>query len=162
MEWATGHDRLVYFVLVRKEDEQYLDQHSTRATGSLEQYIGAAPRQLLDSSLQPMLCADCKYHRTPEAGDATHRLGGTVASHYGPVMTSGPYYRDRPAEFGQAMNQYPYRASRNDRHVQYDNAKFPWIKAAWRYEIQEADPGEWDFAVFKVPSALGPGNYIIH
>lgn len=64
MEWSTGHDRKTYFVLVKKADESFLSRHSTRTDGNLEQYLNEAPNQLIDSSLEPMLCANCKYRRT--------------------------------------------------------------------------------------------------
>lgn len=85
-----------------------------------------------------------------------------MASHYGPLMTTGPFYRPRPVEFGPATSQYPYKGSPNDRYARYDNPKFPWMKAVWTYEIQEADPNEWDFAVFKIPPTFGPGDYVMH
>src|SRR3989338_5430125 len=56
MEWATGHDRNVFFVLVAKADADKLSLHSTRSgTGNLDLYIANAPVQYLDSTLSPML-----------------------------------------------------------------------------------------------------------
>ena len=85
LEWSTGHDRFVYFVLMTKNDSvTYL---SRDITATLEAYITEAPSQLYTSAQQ-------KFHRTPKAGTATHVLGGTVASHYGPeILPGNPLYR---------------------------------------------------------------------
>jgi hypothetical protein len=168
MEWATGHDRNVYFVLVAQADSDKLALHSTRSgSGNLDMYIANAPTQYLDSTQSPMLCANCKYHRTNRLPTATHTLGGTVASHYaaGGPNNQGPYYRARPTEFGSARDQYTYISSPNDRYASYQSTAYPWIKAVWRYEIQEADPGEWDFAIFFAKQGnvnLPPGDYVMH
>jgi hypothetical protein len=154
LEWSTGHDRNVYFVLIRKNHSDWLAQNRER---DLDTYITGSTN-LINSHWT-------KKHRTKRTGSQTHALGGTVASHYGPQLMPGQTeYIARPVQFGEAMNLYPYVSTPNDAYVSYSNSRWPWIVSVWRFEIQEADPNEWDVAWFKIPNSVtaNGGDFIIH
>lgn len=158
IEWSTGHDRDVYFVLIHRNDSDWLDQNDEQA---LDDYIARAPAGSVKYSQRYQ-----KYHRTTKQGTDTHALGGTVASHYRrKVPTSDPYFIPRPAAFGDPMDLYEYNSGdmTSDTWVSYVSSRYPWIKSVWRYTISQADPGEWDTAQFKIPPeyTLAGGNFVV-
>lgn len=151
-EWSTGHDRNVYFVLIQKNNSAYLANDSP---SDLDKYILAAPQQLMSAEQR-------KYHRSGRAFNSTHVLGGPLSNYYSEqIMPTDTRFVARPSAFGSSKNQYAYGSSPNDAYVSYFDAKRPWILAVWRYEIQAADPGEADFALFRIPNNQA-GDYILH
>jgi hypothetical protein len=155
MEWSTGHDRFVYFVLIKKNDSDFLSRDVER---DLDRYITSAPSNMMNSYW-------AKKHRSTKTSGQTHTLGGTMASHYaGELLVGQSNYLARPPALGPEMHLYPYASSPNDAYVSYRSATYPWIVSLWRFEIQEADPNEWDVAVFDIPSAFitNGGDFIIH
>ena len=106
-----------------------------------------------------------KKHRSERGPNDGHVLGGSMLSHYASELLPGqPNYLARPESLGPEMHLYTYSSSPKDAYVSYNNAEFPWIVSVWRYEIQHADPNEWDVALFDIPTALtaSGGDFVIH
>lgn len=151
MKWATGHAgdggrEGTLVVVVRGEDYKYLG--NKKLLDWVDAYMDQAPEDERKRALHP---AWQRYHgveqnrvegfltnfvnrTTPPpfpAGSPVHVPGAELFD--GAVDPSDPNFLDHTFERTRNLFRYKAHALRNDRRVQYRNAKYPWIVMAARY-----------------------------
>ena len=169
IEWMNGHGDYTYFVILHSK---YADKMNVHTFNMLEEYIADAPagtNKALDPQYQ-------RLHRKDEETLDNLFKTGLVKNFFAEFINkTDPRFISRPSSFGGEVGavlapndsspiwlvSYKPESLADDALVSYNNAKYPWIEAVYRYKIVALVPNRPDTANFYIPGRAGFGRYIV-
>ena len=156
MQWSTGHSNNAYIIVLHGSNESWLGH--PRFMRMVDDYIASAPDGVDTARV-------LQYQRQHGLRPNDRQMSPTrflAAQNVTRIPSEDPTRIVHPNT--PTLNSFRYSDAvlADDRRISYASDAYPWIEAAYRYDIQTGRPFDRNGIRVSIPGRAGPGHYIAH